>query len=75
MALSSGMSRTIDVSDLPQGLADAIEAMVRACREQAGAPQQSRPIGWAKGVLPDLPESFFDELPPDVLDLFEGEAA
>jgi|GEM_PF-2411982 len=37
--------------------------------------QPTRSVGWAKGVLPELPDSFFQELPPDILDLFEGKAA
>lgn len=69
------MSRSIDLSDLPQAVVNAIEAMVRAYREQSLQHAQRRPIGWAKGMLPELPESFFDELPPDVLGQFEGEAA
>jgi hypothetical protein len=66
----------IDISDLPQPLADAIESMVRTYRERtADVHTEPRPIGWAKGILPELPDSFFDPLPPDVLDLFEGKAA
>ncbi len=67
------MARELDISDLPQSLVEAIEAMVRAYREKPA--QQRRPIGWAKGVLPELPDSFFEELPPEVLDGFEGRAA
>ena len=73
------MSRAIDLSDLPKPLADAIEAMVRAFREGNAARGSGglapRPIGWAKDILPELPESFFDQLPPDLLDQFEGKAA
>ena len=69
------MPRTIDVSDLPPTVVEAIEAMVRAYREQSAPNAQHRMVGWAKGVLPDLPESFFDDLPPDLLDQFEGRAA
>jgi hypothetical protein len=70
------MSRAIDLSDLPKPLADAIEAMVRKFREGGGGGGATpRPIGWAKDILPELPESFFDPLPPDVLDQFEGKAA
>jgi hypothetical protein len=69
------MSRTIDLSGLPQKLVEAIEAMVRAYREQSATPSQRRPVGWAKGQLPELPDSFFEDLPPDLLDEFEGRAA
>ena len=68
------MSRAIDLSDLPKPIADAIEAMVRRFR-QADPGAAPRPIGWAKDILPELPESFFDPLPPDILDQFEGKAA
>ena len=55
---------------------EAIEAIVRTYREQvAEARGERRPIGWARNVLPELPESFFEPLPPDVLDLFEGKTA
>ncbi len=33
--------------------------------------KQPRPIGLAKGEF-EIPESFFDPLPDDLLDLFEG---
>ncbi|MFZ4576012.1 MAG: hypothetical protein ACOYN0_16610 [Phycisphaerales bacterium] len=73
------MSRAIDLSDLPKPLADAIEAMVRTFREGSaaggGGGVTPRPIGWAKDILPELPASFFDPLPPDILDQFEGHAA
>lgn len=69
------MSRAIDLSDLPKPLADAIEAMVRKFREANPGDGNPRPIGWAKDILPELPESFFDPLPPDILDQFEGKAA
>jgi len=67
------MSRTIDISDLPQPLVDAIEAMVRTYRERS--PESSngrRSIGWARDILPELPASFFDPLPDDELSSFEG---
>jgi hypothetical protein len=70
------MSRSIDITDLPQPMVEAIEAIVRTYREQvAGSGSGRRPIGWARDILPELPESFFEPLPPDVLDLFEGKAA
>jgi hypothetical protein len=68
------MSYSIDITDLPQPLIDAIETIVRTYRDQA-AGNERRPIGWARDVLPELPESFFDPLPPEILDLFEGKAA
>lgn len=70
------MSRSIDISDLPQPLIDAIEAIVRSYRErEPGGESSPRKLGWARGHLPELPQSFFDQLPPDVLDLFDGKAA
>jgi hypothetical protein len=69
------MSRTIDVSDLPPTMVEAIESLVRAAREQAqstsAAPPAPRPFGWLKGQV-EVPDSFFDPLPDDLLDLFEG---
>lgn len=70
------MPRAIDISDLPPTVVEAIEALVRAYRERA--PQQPPPrrsVGWATGILPELPASFFEPLPPEVLDQFEGKAA
>lgn len=62
------LSRAIDLSDLPEPLINAIEAMVRAYREAATPPAQSpRAVGWAKDMLPELPPSFFDLLPDDML--------
>lgn len=69
------MPQTIDVSDLPPTVVEAIEAMVRAYRELSAPHPQRRVAGWAKGVLPDLPDSFFDDLPPDLLDQFEDRTA
>ena len=70
------MLRAIDISDLPQPLVEAIEAIVRAYRDRGGAPSSGqRPIGWAHDYLPELPATFFDPLPPELLDLFEGKAA
>lgn len=43
-------------------------AEIRALPAQRSAP---RPIGLGKGTM-KIPESFFDPLPEDVLDLFEG---
>lgn len=67
------MSRTIDVSDLPEPVVQAIESMVRTYRvnTQSPPPTVARPIGWLKGKW-ELPDSFFEPLPDDVLDLFEG---
>jgi hypothetical protein len=69
------MPRAIDISDLPQPLIDAIEALVRTYRERAAPASTARTTGWAKDALPELPDAFFEPLPPDVLDLFEGRAA
>ena len=68
------MSRAIDISDLPQPLIEAIETIVRAYRG-ANTQKGQRPIGWARDYLPELPASFFDALPTELLDLFEGKAA
>jgi hypothetical protein len=68
------MSRSIDVSDLPPTMIEAIESLVRAAREQAqntSAPATPRPFGWLKGQV-EVPDSFFDPLPDELLDLFEG---
>ncbi len=70
------MSRAIDISDLPQPLIEAIETIVRAYRERGeSTAATARAVGWGKGVAPELPDSFFEPLPPDVLDGFEGRAA
>jgi hypothetical protein len=69
------MIRAIDVSDLPQPMADAIEALVQTYRAQIRHTTESappRPIGWLKGQW-ELPESFFDPLPEDLLNSFEGD--
>jgi hypothetical protein len=68
------MSRSIDVSDLADALVEAIEMMVQTYRQKAnessaGIPDP-RPIRWLKGKW-ELPDSFFDPLPDDLLDLFE----
>lgn len=69
------MAHSIDLSDLPPTMIDAIEAIVRAYRQRRAEVPDARPIGWARDYLPDLPASFFDELPPDILEAFEGKAA
>ncbi len=70
------MSQLIDISDLPQPLVEAIETMIRTYRAAPGAGLSTpRPIGWAKGFLPELPKSFFEPLPDDLIDLFEGKEA
>jgi len=68
--------QTIDVSDLPVPFVEAIEAAIRAYRERAAQrPTTPRKAGWAAKILPELPDSFFDPLPNDLLDLFEGKSA
>ena len=63
-------------AQLNELIADADEDLVRTYREQlAEARGERRSIGWARDILPELPESFFEPLPPDVLDIFEGRAA
>lgn len=69
------MLKTIDVSDLPKPLIDAIESLVNTYRQSANAEggdqNQTPPIGWLKGKW-ELPESFFQPLPDDVIELFNG---
>lgn len=65
------MLKQIDVSDLPDPLVEAIESMVRTYRERTTKGAVYRPIGWMKGKW-ELPDSFFDPLPDDLLNLFEG---
>jgi hypothetical protein len=70
------MHKEIDVTDLPTPLIDAIESIVRTYREKStgvAAPLQPRPVGWLRGIW-EVPPSFFDALPDDLLDLFEGKA-
>jgi hypothetical protein len=70
------MHKEIEVSDLPEPLVEAIESIVRTFREQAAAvtaPLPPRPVGWLSGKS-EVPESFFDPLPDDLLDLFEGKS-
>jgi hypothetical protein len=70
------MSRPIDTTGLPQPLIEAIEAIVRTYRQrEPESTNGRRAIGWARDVLPDLPESFFEPLPADLLDEFEGQSA
>ena len=70
------MGRALDLSGLPQSVIDAIEEIVRAYRQRnTSEPRVERAIGWANGDLPELPQSFFDDLPDDLLDLFDGKAA
>lgn len=67
------MIRAIDVSDLPEPLVEAIESLVNTYRRkivEAAAPQP-RPIGWLQGQW-ELPDTFFDPLPDDLADAFEG---
>jgi hypothetical protein len=68
------MSQLIDVSDLPEPLIEAIKTIVRTYREEQAA-GATRSAGWARGILPELPPSFFDPLPDDLLDIFEGKVA
>lgn len=76
--VAMAQQRTIDVTGLPEPLVEAIESMVRTYRDRAVEPDEhsavsaaSRPIGWLKGQW-ELPDSFFEPLPDDLLDLFEG---
>ncbi len=45
-------------------------AEIRPLSEPADEP---RPIGLGKGLV-EIPDSFFDPLPDEILDLFEGKA-
>lgn len=67
------MHKEIDVSDLPQPLVEAIESIVRTFRENSSPTANKRPIGWLRGQW-ELPDSFFEPLPDDLLDLFEGKS-
>ena len=75
---NNGMAKAIDVGDLPEPLIDAIESLVKTYRLKAGSvvgPSQAvRPIGWLKGKW-ELPDTFFEPLPDDLLDLFNGGGA
>lgn len=77
MSYTPGMNKMIDLSDLPDPLVAAIESLVKTYREKASVAEQRRaprPIGWLKGQW-ELPESFFEPLPDDLLDLFEGKGS
>lgn len=68
------MIRAIDVSDLPEPLVEAIESLVSTYRQRinpAAATPQPRPIGWLKGQW-ELPDAFFDPLPEEIIEAFEG---
>jgi len=67
------MSKTIDVSDLPEPLVMAIESLVNTYRDRSRTNRsaEQRPLGWLKGQM-IVPNSFFEPLPDDVLDLFDG---
>jgi hypothetical protein len=66
------MTRSIDVSDLPLPLVAAIESLVDTYRERSKpASKKARPLGWLKGQW-DVPESFFEPLPEELVNLFEG---
>jgi hypothetical protein len=70
------MHKEIDVSDLPEPLVEAIESIIRTYRQRTDPPQEQdkkRTIGWLRGQL-EIPDSFFDPLPDDLLDLFEGKS-
>jgi hypothetical protein len=69
------MSRALDISGLPQSVIDAIESLIRNYRKGSAPADGPRELGWAKEYLPELPASFFEPLPPDILDQFEGRAA
>lgn len=69
------MPTSIDVTDLPQPLVEAIDVIVRTYREQHPEPSNDRrPAGWARALLPELPDAFFEPL-PDLVELFEGKPA
>ena len=70
------MHKEIDVTDLPTPLIEAIESIVRTYREKTTTGtsfHQPRPVGWLRGKW-EVPASFFDPLPHDLQDLFEGES-
>jgi antitoxin (DNA-binding transcriptional repressor) of toxin-antitoxin stability system len=68
-------------ADLPKYLAEVAagntvvvtdrDQPVAEIRPVAQPSRQPRPIGWLKGKW-ELAESFFEPLPGDLLDLFEG---
>ena len=61
--------KTIDVTNLPPEALSRIEQIIEEYRHAAPS-RAPRRIGWAKDVLPPLPESFFEELPEEVLGFF-----
>jgi len=68
------MIRAIDVSDLPEPMVHAIESLVQTYRRQirsASVAPSARPIGWLKGQW-ELADSFFEPLPDDLLEAFDG---
>ena len=67
------MPKTIDVTGLPEPLVMAIESMVNTYREKSreGGEGEERPLGWLAGRW-TVPDSFFEPLPKDVLDAFNG---
>jgi hypothetical protein len=70
------MIRAIDVSGLPDPVVEAIESLIEEYRRQirsTGVEQPARPIGWLKGQW-EVPESFFEPLPDDLLKAF-GDSA
>lgn len=68
------MIKSIDVSGLPEPLVEAIESLVSTYRQRARATDahRVRPIGWFRGNW-ELPDSFFEPLPDDVLEGFAGD--
>jgi hypothetical protein len=69
------MSKAIDITDLPEPLVEAIESLVKTYRNKTSSQRRDSevlpPIGWLKGKW-EIPESFFDPLPEELLDLFNG---
>ena len=64
--------KTIDVSGLPEPFVQTLERMIELYRdgERAVSNPSPRPIGWAKGTIPPLPQSFFEDLPEEFLSHF-----
>lgn len=65
------MEQWIDISKLPEPIAQAILEMLKTYNVSP-QDQGERKAGWAKGKIPELPKEFFDPLPDDILDMFEG---
>ena len=67
------MHKSIDVSDLPEPLVVAIESIVKTYREKSDGTIRPAPpeLGWMKGKV-IIPDSFFDPLPDELLNLFNG---